>query len=113
MNANISDADSSIHYYDSDYPSQGLGPYPENFDEITKFQGLAFDVARYKELAQAYGDPVLELCCGTGRVAIPLAQSGFRVVAVVFSASRTSRGNAGRCGLWRSIWRLEEFWFWM
>ena len=51
MNANISDDDSSIHYYDSDYPSQEHGLYPENFDEITKHQGLAFDVARYKEIA--------------------------------------------------------------
>ncbi len=94
MNVNISDADSSIHYYDSDYPSQELGPYPENFDEITKFQGLAFDVARYKELAQTYGDPILELCCGTGRVAIPLAQSGFRVVAVDASSGMLKQFRA-------------------
>jgi len=91
MNADISDDDSSIQYYDSDYPSEEHGLYPENFDEVTKFQGLAFDVARYKDLAQGCGDPILELCCGTGRVAIPLAQAGFQIVGVDVSAGMLQR----------------------
>ena len=85
MNANIPDNDVSIEYYDSDYPS-AQGPFPENFDRITEYQGVAHDVARYLEIARAVGGPVLELCCGTGRIALPLARAGFEVTAVDVSA---------------------------
>src|SRR5436305_275921 len=72
----------ACHYYDSDYPWRENAVYPENFDDVVPFQGLAFDVKRYEEIAHEKGGPVLELCCGTGRVAIPLAQAGFNVTAV-------------------------------
>ena len=84
MNAGISSDHPSIHYYDSDYPSPD-GLYPENFDSVTEYQGLAHDLARYREIAVHTGDPILELCCGTGRVAIPLAKDGHRVTAVDIS----------------------------
>lgn len=74
--------DPAVIYYDSDYPSEFFGQYRENFDEITKFQGIALDVSRYRELASGSRTPVLELCCGTGRVAIPLARDGRDVIAV-------------------------------
>jgi hypothetical protein len=45
MNAGLPDNDPTIHYYDSDYPSRDA-IYPENFDEITAYQGIADDVAR-------------------------------------------------------------------
>ena len=86
MNAGISSDHPSIHYYDSDYPSPD-GVYPENFDSVTVYQGLAHDLARYREIAKNAGDPILELCCGTGRVAIPLAKDGHRVTAIDISAS--------------------------
>jgi SAM-dependent methyltransferase len=34
-----------------------------------------------------YGDPILELACGTGRLAIPLAQQGARVTGIDLSVS--------------------------
>ena len=82
MNADADSTSSIVHYYDGDFPSSEFSLYPENFDEVTVYQGLAFDVARYRELASATGGPVLELCCGTGRVAIPLAREGFEVTGV-------------------------------
>jgi ubiquinone/menaquinone biosynthesis C-methylase UbiE len=85
MNADSSSSNPSIYYYDSDYPSAELSRFPENFDETTKYQGLAFDVDRYKEIASHVGGPILELCCGTGRVAIPLARRGFEVTGVDIS----------------------------
>jgi SAM-dependent methyltransferase len=85
MNGNSTALHPSVHYYDGDYPSPESTAYPENFDEITAAQGLAHDIARYKEIAAATGGPVLELCCGTGRVAIPLAKAGFNVTAVDIS----------------------------
>jgi SAM-dependent methyltransferase len=91
MNANIPDNDVTIEYYDSDYPSRDEGPYPDNFDEITEYQGLAHDVDRYLAIARDTGGPVLELCCGTGRVALPLARAGFDVTAVDVSAGMLTR----------------------
>lgn len=35
--------------------------------------------------AQRYGDPILELGCGTGKLSIPLAQSGYRVTGLDLS----------------------------
>jgi SAM-dependent methyltransferase len=44
------------------------------------------DVAFYAEEATRSGGPVLELGVGTGRVAVPIAASGIRVVGVDLSA---------------------------
>ncbi len=43
---------------------------------------LAGDIAFYERLARATGGPVLELACGTGRVAVPLAEGGLDVTGV-------------------------------
>jgi AraC-like DNA-binding protein len=93
MNADADSSNSSIYYYDGDYPSPELSVFPENFDEVTKYQGLAFDVVRYKEIAAEQGGPVLELCCGTGRVSIPLAGDGFRVTGVTETCFATGFTN--------------------
>jgi SAM-dependent methyltransferase len=85
MNAGLPDTHPSIHFYDSDYPGHETAQVQSNLDETLVNQGLAFDVERYKELAEAHGGPVLELCCGTGRVAIPLARAGHEIVAVDLS----------------------------
>jgi SAM-dependent methyltransferase len=44
------------------------------------------DVSFFRGLAERAGGPVLELGCGTGRVAIPLAEAGFEVVGLDRSA---------------------------
>lgn len=76
-----------LEYYDSDFPSRDHGRYPENFDAVVEYQGLAHDVPRYLELAAAAQGPVLEAFCGTGRVAIPLARAGFDVTGLDLSAA--------------------------
>ena len=91
MNGNSTASHPSVQYYDGDYPSPDSSPFPENFDEVTAGQGLVHDTARYKEIAAEAGGPVLELCCGTGRVAIPLARAGFDVTAVDISEGLISQ----------------------
>ncbi len=44
--------------------------------------GLEGDVQFYVEEAQRAGDPVLELGCGTGRILIPIAQSGIQIIGL-------------------------------
>lgn len=86
MNAGLPDTHPSIAFYDSDYPGRETSAHASNFDETTVQQGLAYDIDRYRELVAHYGGPVLELCCGTGRVALPLARDGFAVTAVDIAA---------------------------
>ncbi len=99
MNADLPDDHSSIYNYDGDYPGQAISPFPENFDPATIDQGIAYDIDRYQELAnESQGGSVLELCCGTGRVAIPLARRGFSVTGIDISEPMLSRfrENLGR-----------------
>ena len=93
MNAGLENSTHpSIIYYDGDYPSlKDYSEYPENFDDTVEMQGLAFDVEKYAQLGKEIGNEILELCCGTGRIAIPLAASGFSVTAVDFSPMLLSR----------------------
>jgi SAM-dependent methyltransferase len=91
MNAGLTDSHPSIRFYDSDYPGKETTSIPSNFDETTALQGLAHDVKRFKELAAERGGAVLELCCGTGRVVIPLARQGHAVHAVDISEGMLQR----------------------
>jgi len=86
MNSTIKNASHpSIVFYDGDYPSKEHNPYPENFDAMVLHQGIADDINKYKEVVDQYGKSVLELCCGTGRISIPLALHGCTVTAVDIS----------------------------
>ena len=64
---------------------------------------LIQDIQMYLEYVISAGDPVLELACGTGRIAFPIAEAGFRVVGADSSGamlerarSRASASNAGQ-----------------
>ncbi len=49
-------------------------------------EGVEDDVTMYREIATRQDGPVLELGCGTGRVALALARAGLTVVGVDYSA---------------------------
>ncbi len=51
------------------------------------YAGYTDDLPVLKALARRTGGPVLELGCGTGRLAVPLAEAGFRVTGVDFSTA--------------------------
>lgn len=60
---------------------------PDPFEATAPFydldlEGYEDDVPLYRELALAGDGSVLELGCGTGRVAVPLAEAGCRVTGV-------------------------------
>lgn len=71
------DDDPSCDFYDSDTPSDG-----PNLDANARRIGLADDVAFYRSLAADVSKPILVLCCGTGRIALPLLADGHTVTGV-------------------------------
>jgi len=52
----------------------------KHYDQM--HQNANWDFSFWLGQARKYGDPVLELACGTGRVANTLAQEGFRVTGI-------------------------------
>jgi len=91
MNTDLPATHPSVDYYDSDYPGIATTSHRENLDDMLETRGLAHDIERYLELARVSSGSVLELCCGTGRVAIPLARTGFDVTGVDISAAMLER----------------------
>lgn len=87
MNPDTPPDDASILYYDGDYPSLEIGPARGAEAEALARMGMLGDVAFYVERALAGGGPVLEIGCGTGRLAIPMARAGVEVRAVDVSAA--------------------------
>ena len=56
-----------------------------HYDALNSF--LVADIPFYVEKARTAGGPVLELACGTGRLTIPIAESGAEIVGLDLSAS--------------------------
>ena len=58
--------------------------FVEAYDAFYSSSGpnIAGDPAFYERVARDAGGPVLELACGTGRVALPLAKAGLHVTGV-------------------------------
>ncbi len=48
---------------------------------------MTADVEFYRDLAARLGGPILELACGTGRIALPLADDGHRVTGIDIAES--------------------------
>ncbi|UCE05117.1 MAG: class I SAM-dependent methyltransferase [bacterium] len=51
------------------------------------------DIAFYLEQAKQFGQPILELACGTGRITIPIAQQGLEIVGIDQSESMLERAK--------------------
>lgn len=59
------------------------------------------DIAFYCIAARKYGDPILELGCGTGRITLAIAEAGYRVVGLDISEKMLERAAEKRAGLRR------------
>ena len=59
------------------------------------------DVAFYCNAARKYGDPVLELGCGTGRITLAIAEAGYRVMGLDISEKMLERAVEKRAALRR------------
>ena len=71
--------------HELDLPGTQVGDLYEGFhaafyDQLTG--GDDFDIPHYVRAAEEIGGPVLEVACGSGRIAVPLARAGFQTTAV-------------------------------
>jgi SAM-dependent methyltransferase len=69
------------------------------YDESPLVRGRVGDVAFYRDAVDEFGDPVLELGCGTGRITLALAEAGHRVTGLDISERMLERCNQKRAGL--------------
>jgi len=69
------------------------------YDESPIVKGRLQDVAFYRDATRDFGDPVLELGCGTGRVSMALAQAGKRVTGLDLSERMLERAVKKRAAL--------------
>ncbi len=78
---------------------------PIAYDAAT--EGVPGDVDFFTELAKdahAAGYPVLELACGTGRVAIPIALEGVSIVGLDLNAGMLGRAHEKSIALDNATW---------
>ena len=52
-----------------------------------------YDLAMWRKLCERSGDPILDVACGTGRVAIELARAGFTVAGLDLSPAMIARAT--------------------
>jgi ubiquinone/menaquinone biosynthesis C-methylase UbiE len=71
----------------------------EYYDASPVVAGRQQDVAFYREAARNYGDPVLELGCGTGRITLAIAEAGQRITGLDLSDRMLERGAKRRAEL--------------
>lgn len=69
------------------------------YDESPIVRGRVGDVAFYRDAVQEFGDPVLELGCGTGRITLALAEPGHRVTGLDISERMLERCDQKRARL--------------
>jgi SAM-dependent methyltransferase len=71
----------------------------ELYDYSPVVTGRVQDIGFYRDAAREFGDPVLELGCGTGRVTIALALAGYRVTGLDLSERMLERCKGKRAAL--------------
>jgi len=69
------------------------------YDTSPLVAGRAQDVKFYREAAATYGGPILELGCGTGRITMPLAETGKRITGLDISQKMLDRAEQKRAAL--------------
>jgi SAM-dependent methyltransferase len=69
------------------------------YDASPVVAGRTQDIAFYRSATREFGDPVLELGCGTGRVTMALAEDGYRVTGLDLSEWVLERAAQKRAAL--------------
>src|SRR5258708_13505197 len=79
------------------------------YDASPVVAGRTQDIAFYRSAAREFGDPVLELGCGTGRVTMALAEDGYRVTGLDLSERMLERAAQKRAAFVREARERVHF----
>jgi SAM-dependent methyltransferase len=71
------------------------------YDSSPILVGRTEDIAFYLNAVKQYGDPALELGCGTGRITLAIAEAGYRIVGLDISEEMLGRAAEKRSALRR------------
>jgi len=71
----------------------------EYYDESPLVKGRVQDVLFYRDAAREFGDPILELGCGTGRITMSLAEDGKRITGLDLSERMLERAVKKRASV--------------
>ena len=74
-------------YLNTSWLDPGIPPLYDWYDEYP------YDLAMWRKLCERSGDPILDVGCGTGRVAIELARAGFTVTGLDLSPAMVVRAR--------------------
>ena len=69
------------------------------YDSSPVVEGRTQDIVFYRDAAREFGDPILDLGCGTGRVTMALAKAGRRVTGLDISERMLERAVEKRAAL--------------
>ena len=90
-------------------------PTGDDYDRFAPFYDLEFadfddDLSLYFAFAENSGGPILELGCGSGRVVVPLAETGYEVTGVDLSPAMLALARAAveRAGVAKHVTLLED-----
>ena len=64
----------------------GWSSYPADLWNRRRPPEQVGDLQFWEYCAEKYGSPILDLCCGNGRISIPLAELGYQVVGIDINA---------------------------
>lgn len=77
----------------TDFPGY-IKEYPLYYDEAAdlydQISVVYDDYPAFLQQAQIHNGPILELCCGSGRITLPLLKNGFKITAVDLSGDMLS-----------------------
>src|SRR5215472_4082187 len=71
----------------------------EYYDTSAVVAGRWQDIAFYRDAANKHGGPVLELGCGTGRIALTIAEAGYNVTGLDISERMLERAEKRRAAM--------------
>jgi SAM-dependent methyltransferase len=97
--------------HDPFYAREGLGTeiYDAWAERLIAGSPVEGDVEFYADLARRSGGPVLDVGCGTGRIAVALAEAGVEVVGLDLSAPMLRIAERKRAGLPADVARRLTF----
>lgn len=91
MNHDTSASSPLLTYYDHDHPWPEDPGYDAAVADPFVMNEIGHDIAFHAEFARAAEGPVLDVCCGTGRLTIPIARLGRRVHGIDISQALLAR----------------------